>query len=149
MQVLLILRFFSLTLRGFSLQTKPALYLPWTVHSPLTRPLVLIWLGMPWKQGLHLLTSLVAQLVKNPPASAGNSRDLSWIPGSRRSSGKGNATHSSILAWKVLWTEEHGKLQFMGSQRVRHNWAHMHNPPLKMEVLGTGNWMVVPGHNSP
>ena len=33
------------------------------------------------------------------------------------------ATHSSILAWKIPWTEEHGGLQSMGSQRVRHGWA--------------------------
>ena len=33
------------------------------------------------------------------------------------------ATHSSILAWKILWTEEPGGLQSMGSQRVRHYWA--------------------------
>ena len=32
-------------------------------------------------------------------------------------------THSSILAWKISWTEEPGGLQSMGSQRVRHNWA--------------------------
>ena len=31
------------------------------------------------------------------------------------------ATHLNILAWKVPWTEELGKLQSMGSQRVRHN----------------------------
>ena len=31
------------------------------------------------------------------------------------------ATHSSILAWKILWTEGPGGLQFMGSQRVRHD----------------------------
>ena len=31
------------------------------------------------------------------------------------------ATHSSILAWKIPWTEELGGLQSMGSQRVRHN----------------------------
>ena len=31
------------------------------------------------------------------------------------------ATHSSIPAWKILWTEEPGKLQSMGSQRVRHD----------------------------
>ena len=36
---------------------------------------------------------------------------------------EGMATHSSILAWKILWTEESGRLQSMGSQRVRHNWA--------------------------
>ena len=33
------------------------------------------------------------------------------------------ATHSSILAWRIPWTEEPGGLQFMGLQRVRHNWA--------------------------
>jgi len=33
------------------------------------------------------------------------------------------ATHSSFLAWKIPWTEEPGRLQSMGSQRVRHNWA--------------------------
>ena len=33
------------------------------------------------------------------------------------------ATHSSILAWKISWTEEPGGLQSMGSQRVGHNWA--------------------------
>ena len=31
------------------------------------------------------------------------------------------ANHSSILAWKILWTEEPDRLQLMGSQRVRHN----------------------------
>ena len=34
---------------------------------------------------------------------------------------KGMATHSSILAWRIPWTEELGKLQFMGSQRVVHD----------------------------
>ena len=33
------------------------------------------------------------------------------------------ATHSSILAWKIPWTEKPGGLQSMGSQRVRHDWA--------------------------
>ena len=36
---------------------------------------------------------------------------------------KGMATHSSLLAWRILCTEEPGGLQSMGSQRVRHNWA--------------------------
>ena len=35
---------------------------------------------------------------------------------------KGTATHSSILAWRIPWTEEPGRLQSMGSQRVRHDW---------------------------
>ena len=34
---------------------------------------------------------------------------------------EGTATHSSILAWRIPWTEEIGGLQFMGSQRVRHD----------------------------
>ena len=34
---------------------------------------------------------------------------------------KGMATHSTILAWKIPWTEEPGWLQFMGSQRVRYD----------------------------
>ena len=33
------------------------------------------------------------------------------------------ATHSSILAWKISWTEEPGQLQTIGSQRVGHDWA--------------------------
>ena len=42
---------------------------------------------------------------------------------------EGMATHSSILAWRIPWTEEPGRLQSMGSQRVRHDWsdsAHTH-----------------------
>ena len=34
---------------------------------------------------------------------------------------EGMATHSSILAWRILWTEEPGELQSTGSQRVKHN----------------------------
>ena len=36
---------------------------------------------------------------------------------------KAMAPHSSTLAWKIPWVEEPGRLQFMGSLRVRHNWA--------------------------
>ena len=36
------------------------------------------------------------------------------------------ATHSSILAWKIPWKEEPGRLQSVGSQRVRHNWTTGH-----------------------
>ena len=39
------------------------------------------------------------------------------------------ATHSSILAWRIPWTEEPGELYLMGLQRVRHNWEtnmHLH-----------------------
>ena len=61
---------------------------------------------------------MVVQTVKNPPAmqetqvqSLGREDPLQ----------KGMVTHSSILAWRIPWTEEPAGLQSMGSQRVRHN----------------------------
>ena len=54
-------------------------------------------------------------------ASAYNAGDLGLIPGSGRSLEKEMATHSSTLAWKIPWTEECGRLQFMGPQRVGHD----------------------------
>ena len=54
-------------------------------------------------------------------ASAYNAGDLSSIPGSGRSLEKEMATHSSALAWKIPWTEEPGRLQSTGSQRVGHD----------------------------
>ena len=60
----------------------------------------------------------MAQTVKNLPAmqkiqvrSLGREDPLE----------EGMATHSSVLAWRIPWTEEPGGLQSMGSQRVRHN----------------------------
>ena len=50
-----------------------------------------------------------------------NVGDLGSIPGLGRSPGEGNAAHSSTLAWKISWTEEPGRLQSMGLQRVGHN----------------------------
>ena len=46
-----------------------------------------------------------------------------WSPGSKDPLEKGMTTHSSILAWRIPWTEEPGGLQSMGSQRVEHDWA--------------------------
>ena len=60
-------------------------------------------------------------MVKNPPANAGDIRSVGSIPGSGRSPGGGLATHSSVLAWRIPWTEEPGGLQSMGSQRVRYD----------------------------
>ena len=66
-------------------------------------------------------------MVKNPPANAGDVGDSGSIPGSGRSPGEEIlATHSSILAWRIPWTEEPGRLQSMRSQRVRHDWATEH-----------------------
>ena len=48
--------------------------------------------------------------------SARNAGDLGSVPGSGKSLEKEVATHSSILAWIIPWTEEPGRLQFMRSQ---------------------------------
>ena len=54
-------------------------------------------------------------MVKNPPANAGDIRNLGLIPGSGRSPGGGIETHSSILARRIPWTEESGRLQSANS----------------------------------
>ena len=74
-------------------------------------------------------------VVKNLPANAGDVRDVMsemwvWFPGG------GMATHSSVLAWRIPWTEEPGGLQSMGTPRVRHDWAHTHTKSDK-ELLRT------------
>ena len=66
----------------------------------------------------HTAWPLMAQMVKNLPAM-----QVTWV----RSLGwedtleEGTSTHSSILAWRIPWTEELGELQSMRSQRVGHN----------------------------
>ena len=64
--------------------------------------------------------SLLAQKVKNLPTM-----QETWVRSLGREDPlkKGMAPHSSILDWRILWTEEPGELQSMGSQRVRHNWS--------------------------
>ena len=64
-------------------------------------------------------------VVKNPPANAGDIQDTGSIPGSGRSPGRGNATHSSILAWRISWTEEPRKWRSIGSQRAGHKWRDL------------------------
>ena len=70
--------------------------------------------------GMCVLASQVAQMVKNLSAmwetqvrSLGQEDPLE----------KGMATHSSILAWRIPWTEEPSRLQSKGSQRVGHDWV--------------------------
>ena len=62
--------------------------------------------------------------IKNQPANAGDIKDTGTIPGSGRSLEKGMATHSSILVWRIPWTEEPGGLQFLGLQR-RTGWKQL------------------------
>ena len=60
-------------------------------------------------------------MVKNPLANAGDIRDAGSIVGGEDPREEEIAIHSSILAWRIPWTEEPGGLQSMGSQRVRHD----------------------------
>ena len=58
-------------------------------------------------------------MVKNPPAR--DLEDIGSIPGWEDPLEKGRAVHASTLVWKIPWTEESGRLQSMGSQRVGHD----------------------------
>ena len=80
------------------------------------------WSGLPFPSpgdlpdpGIEPWCSLVAQMAKSLPAMQETQvRFLGLLE-------KEMATHSSILVWKIPWTEEPGGLQFMGSQRVGHD----------------------------
>jgi len=74
----------------------------------------------------------VAQLVKKLPAMQ-ETQEM-WVQslGWEDPLEKGMATHSSILAWEIPWTEEPNGLQSMESQRVEHNLATKPPPPLQV-----------------
>ena len=60
-------------------------------------------------------------MVKNPPADLGDVRDTGLFLGLEDLLEEGMATHSSILAWRIPWTEEPGGLWSMGLERVGHD----------------------------
>ena len=62
---------------------------------------------------------------KNPPTNAGAIRNAGSTTGPRRSPGGRMSTQSSILAWRIPWTEEPGKLQSMGSQSRKQMSTHI------------------------
>ena len=72
-----------------------------------------------------MVASQMAQMVKNSPASAGDTGDPGLIPVSGKSPGEEMATHSNILAWRIPGTVEPGGLLSVGSHRVRHNWSDL------------------------
>ena len=75
---------------------------------------------VPWLQLLH------SHLHPHPPiacVSSPSDKHMSYIGLRTLSTLKAMAPHSSALAWKVPWTGEPGRLQSMGSLRVRHDWA--------------------------
>ena len=69
---------------------------------------------------VSLVASLVAKMVKNPPAM----QEIQvWSLGQEHPLEEGMATLSSIPALRIPWTEKPGRLQSMGSQSVGHDWA--------------------------
>ena len=63
---------------------------------------------------------LVAQMAKSPPAMQ---ETWVWSLGQEDPLEKGMATHFSIFAWRIPWSEKSGRLQSIWSQRVKHNWV--------------------------
>ena len=58
---------------------------------------------------------------KDSACNAGAREDAGSIPGQEDPLEEDMAVYSSILAWRILWTEEPGRVQSMGSQRARHD----------------------------
>ena len=107
------LPFFKIQVNHFMAQDKPfgAKLIPKCILW--VRGLVPFWV-------LRHSFPLVAQRLKRLPA-----RWETWVQslGQEDPLEKEIATHSSILAWRIPWMEEPGRLQSTGSQRVRHDWA--------------------------
>ena len=81
----------------------------------------------------NMLTSLVAQTIKHLPTM--QETRVQSLCGEDLLEKK-MATHSSILAWKIPWTEEPGRLQSTGSQRVGHDWAaSLHSPCSTSQII--------------
>ena len=97
---------------------------------------------------LIIWASQVALVVKNPPANAGDIRDVGSIPRWGSPPGGEPATQSNILPGESLGFEKPGRLQSIGSRRVRHDWSDLehvqrtlclifiiyHPPPTWIEV---------------
>ena len=62
-------------------------------------------------------------VVKDLPTMQEPQETWVWSLGWEDPLEEGMATHSSIFAWRIPWTEEPGGLESIGSQRVRHNWS--------------------------
>ena len=91
----------------------------------LRRPCKQLWKEEKWKakeqrQDIPISTSLADQMVKHLPTMQETKvQSLGWEDLLE----KEMATHSSILAWKILWTEKPGRLQSMGLQKVGQDWV--------------------------
>ena len=71
-------------------------------------------------------------VVNNLPAMQEPHKTWVWSLGQRDHLKEGVATHSSIFAWRISWTEEPGRLQSIGLWRVGHNWSDLANTMYKI-----------------
>ena len=111
--------------QSFTYTHSPKSILKWTFSQ--------IWESEKNRKHCHLVFSRFLQNVMcsregfpgdlDSKESACKAEDPGSTSGSGRSPEKGMATHTSILAWRIPWTEEPGGLQSTESQRVGHNWA--------------------------
>ena len=69
--------------------------------------------------------SWVVLVIRSPPANAGDLETRVQSLGQQDPPEEGMAIYSSILAWRIPWTEELGGLQSIGLQRVRHEWSDL------------------------
>jgi len=86
--------------------------LPFTPWYPYICSLILSLFALQVRPSIHIYSTVV----KNPPANAGDARDVGSISGSGRSLQEEMATHFSTIAWKIPQTEEPGRLQSMRLQ---------------------------------
>ena len=84
----------------------------------------LFFFNLYWSR-VDVWASQMALVVKNPPANAGDIRNVGLIPGQEDPLGEDMATHSSISSWRIPWPKEPGGLQSLGSQRVWHDWSDL------------------------
>ena len=120
--------------------------------------------GDPWEKGKATHSSILAWRIPQTIQSMGSQRvghhwatftfpggldskesacsegDPGSIPGFGKSPGEGNAIYSSILAWRILWTEEPSGLQYTGSQPVRRDWVTNTFP---LFLITKGEWFVL------
>ena len=94
----------------------------------LGKSLCWVWDGLDWIDFTLLTKPLVVWMVKNLPTMQ---ETRVWSLGQEDPLEEEMITHSSILAWRISWTEEPGRLQSMGLQRVGHHWmtntyTHIH-----------------------
>ena len=90
------------------------------------RPLVSLspWNVLLQKEGMGVVKAKSLQAVSiSLISSVWEWKPLAFVQSFTVYMEKGMATHSSILAWRIPWTEEPGGLQSMGLQRVRHDWV--------------------------